>query len=220
MEGDSSIMNELKKSICGGIAISLGTFSYLTTLSKTNNVFLSAITFYLGLCIIMVYGYNLYTEKVITLKVDTFTMDYFQKSNISNREYIVTLIKVWIGNLIGSIITTIALFQILHPDVTTIVNNKLALNPIQMLISSILCNIMVCLAVSSYKMYQNHLLSGFFITLFILCGFSHSIADMTYFTLGICEGVNIDIIKLAISIVIVSLGNAIGGLLLYYSKRR
>jgi formate/nitrite transporter FocA (FNT family) len=220
MEGDSSIMNELKKSICGGIAISLGTFSYLTTLSKTNNVFLSAITFYLGLCIIMVYGYNLYTGKVITLKVDTFTMDYFQKSNISNREYIVTLIKVWIGNLIGSIITTIALFQILHPDVTTIVNNKLALNPIQMLISSILCNIMVCLAVSSYKMYQNHLLSGFFITLFILCGFSHSIADMTYFTLGICEGVNIDIIKLAISIVIVSLGNAIGGLLLYYSKRR
>lgn len=213
-------MSEFKKSVCGGIAISLGTFCYLTTLNKTNNIFLSAMTFYLGLCIILTYGYNLYTGKVITLKVDMFTINYFQESNISNKEYIFELIKVWIGNLIGSIITTIVLFQILHPDVTTIVNNKLALNPIQMLISSILCNIMVCLAVSSYKMYQNHLFSGFFITLFILCGFSHSIADMTYFTLGICEGVNIDIIKLVISMVIVSCGNAFGGLLLYYSKKR
>jgi formate/nitrite transporter FocA (FNT family) len=212
-------MNEFKKSICGGIAISLGTFSYLTTLNKTNNAFLGAITFYLGLCIILTYGYDLYTGKVITLKVETFTMNFFQKSDISNKYYIKTLIKVWLGNLIGSIVTTIALFQILHPDVTTIVTNKLALNPIQMLISSTLCNIMVCLAVSSYKMYQNHLLSGFFVTLFIVFGFSHSIADMTYFTLGICEGVNIDFVKLVISMAVVSLGNAIGGLLLYYSKK-
>jgi nitrite transporter NirC len=212
-------MNEFKKSIYGGIAISAGTFAYLITLSKTNNVFLSAMTFYLGLCIILTYGYNLYTGKVLTLKVTNFTMNYFQTNNISNKEYIIKLVQVWLGNLIGSIITTILLFQILHPDVSTIVNNKLSLTPVQMLISSIMCNIMVCLAVSSYQMYKNHLLSGFFITLFILLGFSHSIADMSYFTLGICEGVNIDFVKLVVSMIVVSIGNAIGGLLLLYSKR-
>lgn len=214
------MLNEFKKSICGGIAISIGIFAYLITLNKTNNIFLSAITFYTGLCIILTYGFNLYTGKVLTLKVANFTMNYFQTNNISNKEYIIKLVQVWIGNLIGSVITTILLFQILHPDVATIVNNKLSLNPIQLLISSIMCNIMVCLAVSSYQIYQNHLLSGFFITLFILLGFSHSIADMSYFTLGICEGVNIDFVKLVVYMIVVSFGNAIGGLLLLYSKKQ
>ena len=60
-------------------------------------------------------------------------MKYFSKSSISTKDYIKTLSKTWIGNLIGSVITTILLFQVLHPNVEQIVNTKLSLNPIRLI---------------------------------------------------------------------------------------
>jgi len=213
------MISKYKNSIMAGVSISLGTFAYLITLQKTNSPFIASIMFYLGLSLVMIFGFDLFTGQVLSLKTDTYTQQYFSKSNISIKEYIKTLTKTWIGNLIGSVITTIALFQVLHPNVEQIVNTKLALNPIQLIIGGIVCNFLVCCAVANYKMYSNHLISGFFITVFVICGFNHSIADMTYYTLGFCSGMNLNIINVIISLVIVTISNVLGGLLLYYIKK-
>jgi len=214
------LIEKYKHSIMAGVSISLGTFTYLTTLQKTNNPFIASMTFYVGLSLVMIFGFDLFTGKVLSLKVDTYTLKYFSKSRISTKDYIKTLSKTWLGNLAGSIITTVALFQVLHPNVEQIINTKLSLNPIQIIVGGIACNFLVCCAVANYKMYQNHLISGFFITIFVICGFLHCIADMTYFTLAICSGMNLDIIKVITYMIIVTLGNVLGGLLLYFMKRQ
>jgi len=212
--------SKYKNSIMAGASISLGTFAYLITLQRVNNPFIASIMFYLGLSLVMIFGFDLFTGQVLGLKTDTYTLQYFTKSSISIKEYIITLSKTWLGNLIGSVITTILLFQVLHPNVEQIVNTKLSLNPIQLIVGGIACNFLVCCAVANYKMYQNHLISGFFITIFVICGFLHCIADMTYFTLAICSGMNLDIIKVITYMIIVTLGNVLGGLLLYFMKRQ
>jgi formate/nitrite transporter FocA (FNT family) len=88
-----------------------------------------------------------------------------------------------------------------------------------MIIGGIFCNILVCLAVDNYKMYTNHLVSGFLILCFILCGFNHIVADFSYYTIAICSGIHLDIIKLVMSIMFVTIGNVLGGLLVFNIKR-
>lgn len=108
-------IKKLRKSIIGGGCISLGSFCYLITLQKTNNPFLAAMTFYLGLSLIMIFQQDLFTGQV------------FSKAGLGLREYIRTLSVTWIGNLIGSIITAFLLAQIVHPDVSKLIANKLSL---------------------------------------------------------------------------------------------
>ena len=192
-------MNNIKKSIVGGAFISLGAFAFLITLQKTNNIFISSMMFYLGLSLIMITKQNLFTGQVLT------------KADLPLQEYAKTLLMTWLGNCIGSIITTILLSTILLPDITQMMINKMSLNPIQMLVSSIFCNILVCCAVVNYSRTKNHLMSAFFITIFVIMGFEHSIADMTYYTLAMIEGINMNIANTIISLVIISLGNVIGG---------
>ena len=213
-------LKQYKNSIMAGMSISLGAFAYLITLQKTNNPFIASMMFYTGLSLVLIFGFDLFTGQVLGLKTNTYTQQYFSSSRISTKEYIKTLSKTWIGNLIGSVITTILLFQVLHPNVEQMINTKLSLNPIQLLVGGIACNFLVCCAVANYKMYQNHLISGFFITVFVICGFLHCIADMTYFTLAICSGMNLDIVKVIMYMVLVTLGNVCGGLLLYLVKKQ
>ena len=212
--------SKYKNSIMAGVSISLGAFAYLITLQKTNDSFIASIMFYTGLSLVLIFGFDLFTGQVLGLKTDTYTLKYFSKSSISTNGYIKTLTKTWIGNLIGSVITTILLFQVLHPNVEQIINTKLSLNPIQIIVGGIACNFLVCCAVANYKMFSNHLISGFFITVFVICGFLHCIADMTYFTLAICNGMSLDIIKVITYIILITWGNVLGGLLLYLVKKQ
>lgn len=191
------------KSIFGGVFISIGTFAYLITLQKTGNVFLASITFYLGLSLIILLCQNLFTGQVLS------------KATESIDDYIGMLFTTWIFNFVGAIITTLLLSQILHPDVTQIVTTKLSQSYPQIIISGIFCNMLVCSAVASFFAYENHFLSCFFVTCFVLLGFEHSIADMTYFTLAYINGINTNIPQLLICILLASLGNIIGGRLVY-----
>lgn len=192
-------MNSIRKSILGGAFISLGAFAFLITLQKTNNIVISSMMFYLGLSLIMITKQNLFTGQILT------------KAELPLQEYIKTLSITWIGNFIGSIVTTILLSIILHPDISQMMINKMSLDPIQMLVSSCFCNILVCCAVVNYNGTRNHLMSAFFITIFVILGFEHSIADMTYYTLAMIDGINMNIANRIISLVIISIGNIIGG---------
>lgn len=186
----------MKKSFIGGSFISLGTFAYLVTLQKTGNLFLAAITFYLGLFLILTFKSYLFTGAVYTLRGDN--------------DYVTKLMDIWCFNLLGGGTTTLLLIQIFSVDVTNILANKMLLSSIQLIISGIFCNILVCAAVCVYQKYQNHLLSGFLIVCFVLLGFEHSVANFTYLTIGMCQGI-ISIAQFLLNVLYVTLGNIIGG---------
>ena len=192
-------MNNFTNSILGGSSISLGCFCYLITLSKTNNVFLAAITFYLGLLLIILFNTNLFTGKI------------YSNSHMPIKDYVRSLSITWIGNLIGGVITTVCLYQIIKPDVTNLIAQKLSLNPLQMVISGIACNILVCSSIAAFKKEKNYLISGFLIICFVLMSTEHIVANFTYYTIGICSGVSINIYNLLLSLLFVTIGNIIGG---------
>lgn len=188
-------MERLNKSIVGGMSISIGAYAYLIVLNRSGNQLLAACVFYIGLALILTLGTNLFTGRVFT---DVGTDSYFKNLSI-----------YWIGNLIGSIITVLLLNQIYPLDVTKLITNKMNMDMLQMFISSIFCNILVCSAVKSYRDTKNHLYSWFFITIFVIFGFEHIVANFTYYTIATLNGMfNI---KMILALVIVTLGNYAGG---------
>lgn len=198
----------MKKSIInsflGGASISFGCFCYLITLQKTDNVYLASTTFYLGLLLI------------ILMKTDLFTGKVFSNSHFKLQEYIKSLAITWLGNLAGGVVASFCFYQIIKPDLTSLISNKLSLNPIQMLISGTICNILVCTAVYAFSKTNNHLISGFLIVCFVLLGIEHIVANFSYFTIGFCSGLHINLFSLLKSLFFVTIGNIIGGRIIVY----
>ena len=114
---------------------------------------------------------------------------------------------------------------------------KTTISPLKAFTSGILCNIFVCMAIllsSIAKEVAGKIFAIFFpIFAFVVCGFEHSIANMFYIPMGILSATNPEYIQLANelygislqqsnnllsfagvdSIIYVTLGNIIGGML-------
>jgi nitrite transporter NirC len=199
-------LNNILKSILGGVCIGLGCFAYLITLQKTNNPVIASSMFYLGLSLILFNKYKLFTGEVYT------------KANLSLKKYIKTLTFTWIGNLVGSVIIVILLNQIITVDVTQLINHKLSLNPIQIIISGLFCNLLVCSSVKNYIETKNHIIGWFWITAFVILGLEHSIANMTYLTLGFFNRIPMNILSIISLLLFSTLGNIVGGRIIYKSN--
>ena len=77
---------------------------------------------------------------------------------------------------------------------------------------AIFCNVLIYIAVEGYRSIENSLgryLAVFFgVTVFVVCGFEHCVANMYYFTAaGVWSG------EAIVFILVNTLGNALGGLL-------
>jgi len=132
----------------------------------------------------------------------------------------------YIGNLAGSIfIASLFLWTgFLQGPVLTAVSYAIdaKTNPVfmELFFRGILCNIFVCLAVwCAYRMTSE---SGKFIAIlcciyiFVVCGFEHSIANMTLFSMGLVsrgEGIA-SLGSMLNNLAASSLGNLLGGLML------
>ncbi len=193
-------MKTFIKSILAGICISLGGVAYLTL----ENHIVGACLFTIGLFIIYVFGFNLYTGKVCF---------------ISNEKpkFLLTVLNVYIGNAVG----TIGMGTILrHTRVSHIVEHtkevvsgKLSDTPFSVFIMATLCGVLICVAVLGYMNIKDPV--GKYIALFIpimvflLSGYEHSIADMFYFTMAGAWDV-----KAFLYINIIALGNLVGGMII------
>lgn len=195
-------MKNFSKSIIAGASISLGAFAYLTALQKTSSVFLASSVFYLGLCLVFIYNSNLFTGRVYT----TFDKPNYHKN----------LIITFLGNLVGSFGATVLLLQIIEPNVVDIVTKKLNSDELTIALSALFCNILVCTAIKSFRESKKHVISWFLITLFVLFGFNHIVADMTYFTIAFLNGIKIDILRLINYMIICAWGNFVGGVIVCY----
>ncbi len=191
----------LIKSILAGIMIGIGGTIYLSL----DNKIVGSILFAIGLFIIVVYSFNLYTGKI------GYLINNFNKKYI--RELIITLIGNLIGTLfVGFILKYTRIYTMISEKAKTLADIKLNDTLISILILSFFCGILMYLAVNTYKEVKDigkYLAVFLGVIVFILCGFEHCIANMYYFSVSSTWGLNT-----LLYLLVMILGNSLGGILI------
>lgn len=206
-------MVTIKKAITSGIMIAMGVFAFLSCDVK----YVGAFLFSLGLFCVCEYKLNLFTGMIGYAVENT-------KANGSKA--ILDLLKVLLFNIIGIAGTCVFLSFTAGQDVidkaTNIVETSVTLNLMQLLIKSIMCGIIMLIAVDRYKNCNGiakYIAVFVGIPVFILSEYYHSIAYVGYLTLGICGGnlsSNVTAPKIIVVILLAVIGNAIGSILMRF----
>jgi len=191
----------LIKSILAGIMIGIGGTIYLSLDNKT----VGSILFAIGLFIIVVYSFNLYTGKI------GYLINNFNKKYI--RELIITLTGNFIGTFfVGFILRYTRIYNMISEKAKTLADIKLNDTLISILILSFFCGILMYLAVNTYKEVKDigkYLAVFLGVIVFILCGFEHCIANMYYFSVSSTWSLNT-----LLYLLVMILGNSLGGILI------
>lgn len=196
----TSFTKEYIKAILAGVMIGLSGFVYLSVENKIIGSFL----FSFGLITILSQGWSLYTGKI----------GYITKNTAK-------YIPVWLfGNYIGTYFVAVGA-QLTNPvdiyqQATILCQAKLLQSWSAVLTLSILCGIMMMLAVDGYRhTLGSHLILVIMpIMIFILSGFEHSIANMFYYNLA-----SVWSWKAVGYIFINIVGNAVGALIIQYFNK-
>ena len=194
-------MKTVVSGVLAGISISIGGTVFLLCDSKIAG----AVFFSVGLLSVCVFGFSLFTGRVCYV----FEHD---------RAYAMKLPLIWIGNLIGSLLVAFLEMQTrLAPQLMEkaggICQTKLSQGLLSAFILAVLCDIMIYIAVEGYKSIPHEIgkyLAIFFgVTVFVICGFEHCVANMYYFTVG-----NAWNSKAVLYLMVMTAGNAAGGVLI------
>lgn len=191
------------KAAAVGITIGIGGAVYLTL----ENRVIGAVLFGVGLYTIVLNGLFLYTGKVGYLI-----------SAKDKKAYILQLIFTWLGNFAGTALAAAAIsatrIRNLRRTAEVICKTKLADTPHSILILAVFCGILMYVAVDGFREKGNPLILFFCVTVFILCGFEHCIANMFYFSLAGAWS-----LRAVIYLLLMTLGNSVGGILLPLVKK-
>ena len=160
------------KSILAGLFIGIGGIAYLSVENKV----VGAALFAVGLFTICTLGYNLYTGKLC------YILDSDKKGS-----YLVWLIQIWVGNLIGTAIAGYGMRltrsgAALAEKAQTLCDTKLNDSVWSIFILAIFCNLLIYIAVENYK-NNPHPLGKYMgimmgVIVFIVAGFEHCVANM------------------------------------------
>ena len=194
--------------ILAGICIGLGGTVFLRLKDAfTGGNVVGAVLFTIGLFTICTRGYNLFTGKAC------YIFD-------NGPDYLLTLLVIWIGNLIGCILlalveraTGICGESGINAVAHGMVEGKMAAPLLSLFFLGVICNVLIFIAVNGYAKCPHELgkyLSLFFgVSVFILAGTEHSVADMYYWSVS---GVLFDQPGMSLlRILVISLGNVAGG---------
>lgn len=200
-------LNTFVYAILAGMFISIGGIVFLSLENKV----IGSIMFAVGLFAICTMKFNLYTGKVCYL--------------FDNKpSYLIDLLIIWLGNFVGTFVTgnilkLTRIYPALQEKAQSIVSIKLQDEPISVFILAIFCDILIYLAVEGYKNNPHELGKYmailFGVSVFILCGFEHCVANMFYISVGDMWTWDHAIEH----IVIVTLGNSLGGVLIPLIKK-
>ncbi|MBQ8254728.1 MAG: formate/nitrite transporter family protein [Clostridia bacterium] len=181
--------------ILAGIMIGIGG----TVLLSVGGGIPGACFFTIALLIICYRGYSLYTGKI-----------GFMAYNHKGSDF-VTLLTGLFGNVIGTLLSGLSVSYALSDRAKlakTMCEAKLDDDLLGVFIKAIFCGILMYLAVAVFKENKSPLAIFFCVPVFILSGFEHSIADMFYFFTA-----RIFSLEMLLFLIIVILGNTVGGLL-------
>nr|WP_300003452.1 formate/nitrite transporter family protein [Tissierella sp.] len=214
-------LNTLLLAIMAGAYIGLGAFGYILV-GQTIGGFdvgimklLGASVFPVGLMLVMFTGSELFTgDTMMTMAV----MD----KRISFSNMMRTLVLVYLGNLIGSVILAYVIVKAgmingpVQDYVTKIATGKLGIGFGAGVMRGVLCNILVVMGV--WFAYAAQDISSkvwgiwFPVMLFVLAGFEHSVANMFFLPLAKFSGMDFTWMSMwTDNIVPVTIGNIIAG---------
>lgn len=189
---------------------------------SSDNRYIGAFLFALGLFTIVQFKYGLYTGKV---------------GYIVNREpaYILEVLVTLVSNAAGTLIAAVLLRQTrfftatvagmdvtIEERVTATINGKINDNPLSIFILAVFCGMLMFIAVEANRQcrakgnFAGALFGVVFpVVVFIICGFNHCVADMFYYFFCGCP----DVPKALVYFVFAITGNAAGGMLIPALKK-
>ena len=195
--------------ILAGFCIGLGgtVFLRLKDAFPGGNV-VGALLFTIGLFVVCTRGYALYTGKVCYL---------FDNPP----SYVLDIIVIWVGNLCGCALISwmenltgiTGAESGINVTAAALVAGKMEASYLSLFILGILCNIFIFIAANGYATNPHEV--GKYVALFlgvsvfILCGTEHSVADMYYFAVSgvLYEQPGESFLRLGV----ITLGNLVGG---------
>lgn len=185
--------------VLAGAAISIGGIANLCSDSKA----VGAALFSVGLFAVCTLGLALFTGKVC------YVFD-------NPPAYAANCLLIWVGNFAGTFLMGSALrltrLQGAVEKAASISGDKLGDTPLSVFILAVFCNILIFLAVESYRSNPHQLgkYLGLFlgVAVFVFSGMEHCVANMFYFTAAGAWGA-----KAFGYILIMTAGNAVGGII-------
>lgn len=213
----------LAQGILAGMSIAFGAIGYVKIYSMVEDpgvaVFLGATIFPMGIIAVVFVGAELFTSNCMA------TVGYM-RGHLTAGSIIKMLMLTWLFNLIGAVfigylaiaskaLSGEAVFQTLQAFA-----EKKTHYPIDKLIlSGILCNLIVCLAVwMSYRVKQagaKVFILWFPITLFVISGSEHIVANMFYLSAAYFADAPVSLMAIGYNFLFVTIGNFIGGGLIF-----
>lgn len=215
-------------SMLAGMFIALGSFASMSIggfATESGSAFvkiLVSFVFAAALSLVIAAGCELFTGNNMVLAASSIHKD------ISWKNTALLWVICYIGNLLGSWI----LIVIFQETGVTVVNQavaqffattasaKIHQTILQLFTKGILCNVCVCLAVWCSIRLKNEvarlIMVIWCILIFMICGFEHSIANMSIIGVGLLNpcGMDITVIGYVRNLLFVSIGNIVGGSIL------
>jgi len=186
--------------IMAGAFIALGGAASNVAVHDVSNIglarALAGAIFPVGLMLVVITGSELFTGNNLMI------MACLQKK-IKPLQMVRNLVVIYFSNLIGALIIDVLVFFSGQFDFTTgglgaytikVAIAKTTISPMTAIVSGILCNLLVCLAIimsGAAKEITGKILAIFFpIMAFVVCGFEHCVANMFYIPSGMLAATN------------------------------
>ena len=195
----AKLLKDFSFSVLAGMAISIGCVVFLSV----ENTVAGSILFAVGLLTVLVFKLNLFTGKA----------PYLCKNNFA---YCGFVLLVWLGNFVGTGLSAVLIrftrvYDRIIDRCTTVAQAKTDDSFLSLFILGVFCGIMMYIAVDTFinhgeeKNFSSSIVVIFCVSVFILAGFEHSVADMFYFMLSL------PIAKWILPLVVITFGNIVGG---------
>jgi len=215
--------------IFAGIFISIASILSVVVSKSIDNYsvskILSALVFPVGLILVILMQTELFTG-------NSLLVIPFLNKDIKIKQLLKNWFIVYLGNLVGALLISILIIntplkEVISASFIKIANNKISLNILSSIILGILCNFLVCLSVflaSNAKTLTEKIIVIFIpIFTFVALSLEHSVANMSYLSLGYLLDKTITITNILENLLPVTIGNIIGGSILgmsiYYLKK-
>jgi len=208
-------LNTFALGILAGLSISLGGFVFCI-FKKIGLPIVGGFLFSIGLILVCTLKFNLFTGKI------GYVFD-------KDKKYILDLIVMYLGNLVGALIFGYILYFVdksfLTSTIQAIATKKIISEKktfYDLILSGIFCGALVYIAVDVFKNKKLSIFLRLFVLVwcigtFVVSGFDHCIANMFYFAFS--NSYITDLGNVILSLLFVTLGNSLGAIIVNSIKK-
>ena len=218
----------LVSSMLGSLFVSLGIMLIYTIggIMHHNGIetykILMGASFGVALSLVLMAGGDLFTSNAMIMTIGAL------EKKVSWLDALKIWVAVWIGNLLGGVVGALLYVnagvasgksEYIGEFIVNNVATKMNTPGMELFLRGLLCNVLVCLATwMCYKLKEETsklIMIWWCLFAFITAGFEHSVANMSFLTMGLLlpHGADVSIMGMAHNLLWVSLGNFVGGVL-------